>query len=99
MSRLLRVILVSVVAIHLHTEQARGGPIFMGLGDLAGGDFYSVSPAISAGGSAVVGLSKSATGIEAFRWTSSGGMVGLGDLSGGSFFSLAKDVSGGRSSS
>lgn len=30
---------------------------------------------------------------EAFRWTSSGGMVGLGDLPGGSFNSLAFGVS------
>jgi probable HAF family extracellular repeat protein len=32
-------------------------------------------------------------GFEAFRWTSSGGMVGLGDLAGGSFLSAATAVS------
>ena len=41
----------------------------------------------------VVGRGASASGSEAFRWTSGGGMVGLGDLSGGSFNSFAYDVS------
>ena len=40
---------------------------------------------VSADGSVVVGQSSSASGIEAFRWTSGGGMVGLGDLPGGIF--------------
>jgi probable HAF family extracellular repeat protein len=42
----------------------------------------------------VVGSSSSASGGEAFRWTSEGGMVGLGDLPGGDFGSVANDVSG-----
>jgi len=41
----------------------------------------------------VVGMSNSASGEEAFRWTSGGGMVGLGDLPGGDFWSEALDVS------
>ncbi len=49
---------------------------------------------VSADGSVVVGRSGSASGTEAFRWTSGGGMVGLGDLTGGGFNSRAYDVSG-----
>ena len=67
-------------------------PSFQGLGDLAGGGF-SQAFGVSADGSAVVGLGSSASGFEAFRWTSGGGMVGLGDLAGGSFFSIANGVS------
>jgi probable HAF family extracellular repeat protein len=64
-----------------------------GLGDLAGGDFNSLASGVSADGSVVVGTGTSASGGEAFRWTSGGGMVGLGDLAGGSFSSNANDVS------
>jgi probable HAF family extracellular repeat protein len=66
---------------------------FQGLGDLPGGDFHSSARSISANGSVVVGRSTSASGNEAFRWTSSGGMVGLGDLPGGYFASCAYSVS------
>jgi uncharacterized membrane protein len=62
---------------------------FTGLGDLPGGRFSSVASDVSGDGSVVVG----ASGSEAFRWTSSGGMVGLGDLPGGRFDSLAYGVS------
>ncbi len=41
----------------------------------------------------IVGWSFSASGREAFRWTSGGGMVGLGDIPGGGFESLAHGVS------
>jgi probable HAF family extracellular repeat protein len=68
--------------------------MFMGLGDLPGGGFYSETRGISADGSVVVGQSNSASGKEAFYWTSDGGMVGLGDLPGGSFSSQANAVSG-----
>ena len=66
---------------------------FQGLGDLPGGDFYSHAFDVSADGSTVVGWSRSASGYEAFRWTSASGMVGLGDLSGGNFYSEAYGVS------
>ena len=66
---------------------------FQGLGDLSGGSFSSYAHDVSADGSTVVGWSKSASGNEAFRWTSTSGMVGLGDLSGGSFGSYARGVS------
>jgi probable HAF family extracellular repeat protein len=65
----------------------------VGLGDLPGGTFDSQARGVSANGSVVVGQSNSASGREAFRWTSAGGMVGLGDLPGGSFFGRANGVS------
>lgn len=66
---------------------------FTGLGDLAGGAFESGAAAISADGAIVVGYGESASGLEAFRWTSAGGMVGLGDLAGDEFESGAHGVS------
>jgi probable HAF family extracellular repeat protein len=66
---------------------------FLGLGDIPGGIFESAAYGVSADGSAVVGFSRSASGGEAFRWTSAGGMVGLGDLPGGSFDSFAGGIS------
>jgi probable HAF family extracellular repeat protein len=53
---------------------------FQGLGDLTGGSYNSVANAVSADGMVVVGQSNSASGGEAFRWTTDGGMVGLGIL-------------------
>jgi probable HAF family extracellular repeat protein len=66
----------------------------IGLGDLPGGGFSSSANGVSADGAVVVGYSVSALGIEAFRWTASGGMIGLGDLPGGEFRSFANSVSG-----
>jgi probable HAF family extracellular repeat protein len=65
----------------------------VGLGDLPGGAFLSAADDVSADGSVIVGQGVSASGFEAFRWTSGGGMVGLGDLPGGAFESAAWDVS------
>ena len=65
----------------------------VGLGDLPGGSFNSVALGISSDGSVVVGRGESASGPEAFRWTSGSGMVGLGDLPGGSFQSAAYGIS------
>ncbi len=67
--------------------------MFMGLGDLPGGDFWSVANGVSADGMTVVGTGNAASGSEAFRWTPGGGMQGLGDLSGGFFASQAFGVS------
>lgn len=71
-------------------------PTFFGLGDLppdfVGGGFFSAAVAVSADGTTVVGIASSLSS-EAFRWTSSGGMVGLGDLPGASFYSSASGVS------
>jgi probable HAF family extracellular repeat protein len=60
---------------------------------LGGGEFRSGAYGVSADGSTVVGYSYSASGYEAFRWTSASGMDGLGDLAGGSFYSYAYGVS------
>jgi probable HAF family extracellular repeat protein len=66
----------------------------VGLGGLPGGSFNSGAVGVSGDGSVVVGSGNSASGGEAFRWTSGGGMVGLGDLLGGDFWSDAYGVSG-----
>lgn len=66
---------------------------FQGLGDLPGGTFNSAASAVSADGSVVVGASYSSNGLEAFRWSSSTGMVGIGDFPGGGFSSVAYGVS------
>ncbi len=72
-----------------HSEAA----YFTPLGDLPGGNFRSIAYDVSADGSVVVGHSLTASGNEAFRWTSGDGMIGLGDLAGGSFSSIARGVS------
>ena len=73
---------------------AQAASFFTGLGFLPGGSFgTSEANGVSADGSVVVGVSQSANGSEAFRWTQATGMVGLGDLSGGSFNSVAYGVS------
>ena len=65
---------------------AQAGPLFMGLGDLPGGDVYSEAAIVWANGSVVFGTSEIIDDDEeAFRWTNAGGMVGLGLLPGGSF--------------
>lgn len=76
------------------TQAATAGPLFQGLGALReGSSFMSRANAISSDGRTVVGASRSASGLEAFRWTFTDGMVGLGDLPGGDFRSEAFDVS------
>ncbi len=81
-----------------HWNTATGA---VGLGDLIGDEFQSASYGVSADGSVVVGTATAAgalpglgtTHLEAFRWTSAGGMVGLGDLSGDLSWSDARGVS------
>ncbi|MDD2651482.1 MAG: autotransporter domain-containing protein [Sulfurimonas sp.] len=85
---------ISLIALALLlSSSALYGASMVALGDLAGGDLYGIARAVNADGSVVVGLSSSANGYEAFRWTQEGGMVGLGDLTGGSFYSDANSVS------
>jgi probable HAF family extracellular repeat protein len=67
---------------------------FIGLGDLPGSSFNSITAGISADGRVVVGCSWSSQGFQAFRWTQETGMIGLGDLPGGEFKSCAQAVSG-----
>jgi probable HAF family extracellular repeat protein len=56
------------------------------LGDLAGGADWSEARGVSADGSVIVGTSGcswgSISGLGAFRWTQSGGMVSLGEIGG-----------------
>ena len=84
------IISLAVVMLSALTSPAAARQSFQGLGDLPGGIFFSHAHGVSANGSVVVGLSKGASGTEAFRWTSGGGMVGMGDLPGGSFSSNAQ---------
>jgi probable HAF family extracellular repeat protein len=72
---------------------ARAESRFIPLGDLPGGAFASVAHAVSNDGTTVVGAGESASGQEAFRWTTEGGMQELGDLPGGAFQSVAYGVS------
>jgi len=65
-----------------------GGVI--GLGDLAGGDFYSTARGVSADGSVVVGYGTSELGREAVRWTQ---ILGIQSLGSGVAFAVSKDGS------
>jgi probable HAF family extracellular repeat protein len=73
--------------------------MFMGLGDIPGGRFYSAATAVSADGSTVVGYSESGVNnpggtprYQAFRWTAAS-VIALGDLPGGNFYSEPYAVS------
>ncbi len=82
----------------VHWNTATGA---VGLGDLIGDEFQSEAYAVSADGSVVVGTATAAGALpglgtrhlEAFRWTSAGGMVGLGGLSGNLSWTGAQGVS------
>ncbi len=52
---------------------------FTPLGDFPGGNFDSRGGGVSNDG-VVTGSGRTAEGVEAFRWTSGGGMIGLGEL-------------------
>jgi uncharacterized membrane protein len=54
---------------------------------------FDSDPAISANGSAVVGVNFSLSGFEAYRWIPEGSFDLLGDLAGGALNSAAVDVS------
>ena len=88
-----RLILCAVIVTMFVSCSQTEGSHFTGLGDLPGGTFSAAAFGISADGSVVVGQGRSASGTEAFRWTSDAGMVGLGGLPGGDFHSEAYDVS------
>ncbi len=88
-------VIVSILILGMISEnvlQNAYAASFVGLGDLPGGIFSSAGRGVSSDGT-VAGAGQSASGSEAFRWTSGGGMVGLGDLPGGAFNSIASDVS------
>ncbi len=61
----------------VHTLTLRGAV----LGDLPGGQFWSVAWGVSADGSVVAGFGGSTGGHEAIRWTENSGMVGVGSNS------------------
>ena len=69
------------------------GATFQPLGDLPGGNYFSVATCVSADGKFVAGYSLSTNGYQAFRWTATNGMVALGDLPGGTFKSFANAIS------
>jgi hypothetical protein len=85
MPRLRLVLRLSALAIQLAASSASATPMFMGLGDLPGGEFRSNAFGVSANGAVVVARSYSGSGREVFRWTEAGGMIGVGDLPGGAF--------------
>lgn len=70
-----------------------GFPQLYNLGDLPGGQNFSIVQSISGDGSTVVGSSGSASGNQAVRWTAGSGLIGLGDLPGGLFQSESRGVS------
>ncbi len=73
---------------------AVGKPLFMGLGDLPGGDTESRAYGVSSDGSVVVGFGHTVEGQVAMRWTLDEGMISLGDFPGSIFWSVAYGVSG-----
>jgi probable HAF family extracellular repeat protein len=73
---------LTVVAVFLSASTSWAAPQFVGLGDLRGGDYYSMAHGVSADGSTVVGKSRSSKGEMPFRWTRASGMVDLGRLPG-----------------
>lgn len=74
----------------LHAEQ----PFFMGLGDLPGGEFFSQPWDISADGSVVTGVSRTAAvDRQAFRWTLETGMTALPGMTGANSMRISGDGS------
>ncbi|MEX2169583.1 MAG: PEP-CTERM sorting domain-containing protein [Pirellulales bacterium] len=83
----------AILLLILEFTEPAGAAKFQGLGDLTGGTFSSAANAVSADGSVIAGDAVSASGPEAFRWTSGGGMAGIGDLPGVAFDSQAYGIS------
>src|SRR5258706_9844853 len=76
------VILFAAASCWLGTTSVRAQATFQGLGFLDPNGFGPVlAYGISADGSVVVGQSNSPTGLQAFRWDASNGIVGLGAFS------------------
>jgi probable HAF family extracellular repeat protein len=90
LSALFLVARLVLVAALLLASRAGASSMFVLLPNLPGASSYAHG--VSADGSVVVGQSN-ASGVEAFRWTSDGGVVGLGDLPGEIFDSVALGVS------
>ncbi len=91
-----RTVFVLAIVVFLQTlVVAADTAMFFGLGDLEGGYFSSSAYGVSRDGLAVLGRSRSALGMESFRWTANDGMTGLGDLDGRSFFGTSFAASAG----
>ncbi len=71
-------VVLAVVVLMAGAVQGRAS-VFVGLGDLPGGQYFSRATDVSADGLTVVGFSETAHGSQAFRWTAGGGLVGLGN--------------------
>ena len=63
----------------LAVQDVQAENMFVGLGDLPGGSYFSRATDVSADGLTVVGFSETADGSQAFRWTAGEGLVGLGN--------------------
>jgi len=73
----------AVLCIPIAPASAQPPVVMEPLGDLVGGAYSdSYARGVSADGGVVVGVSDTATGYHAFRWTAAGGMVDLGVLPG-----------------
>jgi probable HAF family extracellular repeat protein len=81
------------LALILVSSEEASSATFTGVGDLPGGAVHSIATGLSADGSAVVGHSASASGVEAFRKVSGSAIEGLGDLPGNAFHSVANGTS------
>ena len=87
-------LLLGVAVVVTADEEPQAEPAsFIGLGHFPEGIAASRAFDVSADGMVVVGAANTLGGLEAFRWTISGGLAGLGDLPGGGFTSLATGAS------
>lgn len=79
----LSLLIAAIATLLLTPDECHAQASFQGLGDLAGGSFFSQAYGISADGGVVVGDSHSGLGREPFAWdAASGVMQGLGELPG-----------------
>jgi probable HAF family extracellular repeat protein len=93
MKRFIRIFLVATIVVF---KAVIAAPLFIPLGDLSGGDYYSMAKAVSDDGSVVTGFSYSqpgSSGYEAFRWTDSANMEGLGYVDSTQSRSRGTDIS------
>jgi probable HAF family extracellular repeat protein len=74
---------LALAAVLAFAASAHGVPMFLPLEPPVGPAYPIRAWALSADGAVVVGGTLSASGAEAFRWTSEAGMLGLGGLAGG----------------
>jgi probable HAF family extracellular repeat protein len=84
-----RPLVTAMILVPLVWGAPASAAMFQGLGDLVGGNVYSIASGVSGDGSVVVGRSTSASGDEAFLWTQAGGMVGIENPT-----SVARAISG-----